>query len=203
MDLGSGDGRNIIAAAKRGARRVGVEYNPDMVELSRRHRARGGRRRQGDSSSRATCTRPTSRRRRSWRSSCCREPRQAARQVHGAQARHAHRAATRSPSRAGSQTKPSVSGHLFELVHVDAEHRAGAGGRHMEGDGRGADLHPGPSEGLGHDDHRWQHGVDRRPFARRGIDVQGRRDTYTGRVAGNRISGVAMGASAQNWTATR
>jgi precorrin-6B methylase 2 len=36
MDLGSGDGRNIIAAAKRGARAVGVEYNPDMVELSRR-----------------------------------------------------------------------------------------------------------------------------------------------------------------------
>jgi SAM-dependent methyltransferase len=36
MDLGSGDGRNIIAAAKRGARATGVEYNADMVELSRR-----------------------------------------------------------------------------------------------------------------------------------------------------------------------
>lgn len=36
MDLGSGDGRNIIAAAKRGARAIGVEYNPDMVALSRR-----------------------------------------------------------------------------------------------------------------------------------------------------------------------
>jgi SAM-dependent methyltransferase len=35
-DLGSGDGRNIIAAAKRGARAIGVEYNPDLVELSRR-----------------------------------------------------------------------------------------------------------------------------------------------------------------------
>jgi SAM-dependent methyltransferase len=35
MDLGSGDGRNIIAAAKRGARALGVEYNPDMVALSR------------------------------------------------------------------------------------------------------------------------------------------------------------------------
>jgi SAM-dependent methyltransferase len=34
MDLGSGDGRNIIAAAKRGARALGVEYNPKMVELS-------------------------------------------------------------------------------------------------------------------------------------------------------------------------
>ena len=36
MDLGSGDGRNVIAAARRGARGLGVEYNPDLVELSRR-----------------------------------------------------------------------------------------------------------------------------------------------------------------------
>jgi SAM-dependent methyltransferase len=36
MDLGSGDGRNVIAAAKLGARSLGVEYNPDMVALSRR-----------------------------------------------------------------------------------------------------------------------------------------------------------------------
>jgi precorrin-6B methylase 2 len=36
MDLGSGDGRNIIAAAKRGARALGVEYNPEMVTLSQR-----------------------------------------------------------------------------------------------------------------------------------------------------------------------
>lgn len=36
MDLGSGDGRNIIAAAKLGARGIGVEYNPDMVALSQK-----------------------------------------------------------------------------------------------------------------------------------------------------------------------
>jgi precorrin-6B methylase 2 len=36
IDLGSGDGRNVIAAAKRGARALGVEYNPELVELSRR-----------------------------------------------------------------------------------------------------------------------------------------------------------------------
>jgi hypothetical protein len=36
IDLGSGDGRNIIAAAKLGARALGVEYNPEMVALSRR-----------------------------------------------------------------------------------------------------------------------------------------------------------------------
>jgi SAM-dependent methyltransferase len=34
-DLGSGDGRTVIAAAKRGATAFGVEFNPDMVELSR------------------------------------------------------------------------------------------------------------------------------------------------------------------------
>ncbi|MDQ5849709.1 MAG: methyltransferase domain-containing protein, partial [Pseudomonadota bacterium] len=35
MDLGSGDGRNIIAAAKRGARAHGIEYNGELVELSK------------------------------------------------------------------------------------------------------------------------------------------------------------------------
>jgi SAM-dependent methyltransferase len=35
VDLGSGDGRNVIAAAKRGARALGVEFNGDLVELSR------------------------------------------------------------------------------------------------------------------------------------------------------------------------
>lgn len=34
VDLGSGDGRMVIAAAKRGARARGVEYNPEMVQLA-------------------------------------------------------------------------------------------------------------------------------------------------------------------------
>ncbi len=34
IDLGSGDGRTVITAAKRGARARGIEYNPDMVALS-------------------------------------------------------------------------------------------------------------------------------------------------------------------------
>ena len=42
VDLGSGDGRNVIAAAKRGARGLGVEYNTDLVELSRRTAAKEG-----------------------------------------------------------------------------------------------------------------------------------------------------------------
>ena len=35
IDLGSGDGRTVITAAKRGANALGIEYNPDMVELSK------------------------------------------------------------------------------------------------------------------------------------------------------------------------
>jgi precorrin-6B methylase 2 len=42
IDLGSGDGRTVIAAAKRGARALGIEYNPDMVELSQRNAAAAG-----------------------------------------------------------------------------------------------------------------------------------------------------------------
>jgi precorrin-6B methylase 2 len=41
-DLGSGDGRTVITAAKRGATAVGVEYNPDMVELSKKNAAEAG-----------------------------------------------------------------------------------------------------------------------------------------------------------------
>ena len=42
MDLGSGDGRNVIGAAKRGARAVGFEFNPQMVELSRANAKKAG-----------------------------------------------------------------------------------------------------------------------------------------------------------------
>lgn len=37
IDLGSGDGRTVIAAAKLGANALGIEYNPDMVALSKRN----------------------------------------------------------------------------------------------------------------------------------------------------------------------
>ena len=40
IDLGSGDGRTVITAAKRGARALGIEYNPDMVTLSQRNAAK-------------------------------------------------------------------------------------------------------------------------------------------------------------------
>jgi predicted RNA methylase len=41
-DLGSGDGRTVITAAKRGATATGVEFNPKMVELSRANAAKEG-----------------------------------------------------------------------------------------------------------------------------------------------------------------
>lgn len=42
VDLGSGDGRTVITAAKRGAKAHGIEYNPDMAELAKRNAEKAG-----------------------------------------------------------------------------------------------------------------------------------------------------------------
>jgi precorrin-6B methylase 2 len=42
IDLGSGDGRNVISAAKRGAHALGVEFNPDLVQYSKDNAAKAG-----------------------------------------------------------------------------------------------------------------------------------------------------------------
>jgi hypothetical protein len=42
IDLGSGDGRTVITAAKRGLRAEGIEYNPDMVDFAKRNAAAAG-----------------------------------------------------------------------------------------------------------------------------------------------------------------
>lgn len=42
IDLGSGDGRTVITAAKLGIKAHGIEYNPDMVELAKRAAAKEG-----------------------------------------------------------------------------------------------------------------------------------------------------------------
>ena len=42
MDLGSGDGRTVITAARRGVRATGIEYNPEMVELSKQNAEKAG-----------------------------------------------------------------------------------------------------------------------------------------------------------------
>jgi cyclopropane fatty-acyl-phospholipid synthase-like methyltransferase len=64
IDLGSGDGRIVIVAAKRfGARGLGVEIVPDLVKKSRESAKQAGWRTARSSASR-TSSRPTSRRRR-------------------------------------------------------------------------------------------------------------------------------------------
>ena len=42
IDLGSGDGRTVIAAARRGATALGIEYNADLVALAQRNAAAQG-----------------------------------------------------------------------------------------------------------------------------------------------------------------
>lgn len=42
IDLGSGDGRTVITAAKKGAKAIGIEYNPEMVSLSKKNAEKEG-----------------------------------------------------------------------------------------------------------------------------------------------------------------
>ena len=42
IDLGSGDGRTVITAAKRGIKAHGIEYNPDLAELAKRNAVQAG-----------------------------------------------------------------------------------------------------------------------------------------------------------------
>ena len=42
FDLGSGDGRMVIKAAKRGAFATGIEYESELVELSRKRAVQQG-----------------------------------------------------------------------------------------------------------------------------------------------------------------
>ena len=42
IDLGSGDGRIVITAARRGARALGIEYNADLVALSKQNAIKAG-----------------------------------------------------------------------------------------------------------------------------------------------------------------
>ena len=42
VDLGSGDGRTVITAAKRGIKAHGIEYNPELAELAKRNAVQAG-----------------------------------------------------------------------------------------------------------------------------------------------------------------
>jgi methylase of polypeptide subunit release factors len=71
IDLGLGDGRTVITAARRGAKALGIEFNPRMVELARRSAEQAG---VADKARfvEATSSRATSPRRPCSRCSCCR-----------------------------------------------------------------------------------------------------------------------------------
>ncbi len=62
-DLGCGDGRIVVAAAKRGARAVGIDIDPERIKEANANAAQERRDGQGRSSGRRTCSRPTSARR--------------------------------------------------------------------------------------------------------------------------------------------
>jgi precorrin-6B methylase 2 len=42
IDLGSGDGRTVISAARRGTKALGIEFNPDLVKLSQKNAEKEG-----------------------------------------------------------------------------------------------------------------------------------------------------------------
>ena len=72
VDLGSGDGILVIAAAQRGARARGIEYDPGLVEFSKRKRPARPASARAPGSCAATSSRPTFRTRPSSPPSCCR-----------------------------------------------------------------------------------------------------------------------------------
>ena len=132
VDLGSGDGRNIISAAKRGARGRGVEYNPNMVALSRRNAAQEGVGDRAlfvegdmfaadfsDATVLALFLLPDN-------------LNKAARQVSRAQARHPDRGEHLLDRWMGTgRTGTAVGGRVLGLVQGHALHRAGTGRRHV------------------------------------------------------------------------
>ena len=71
IDLGSGDGRTVIAAAKRGARALGHRVQPGHGRAVEAQCREGGRRRQGDVRQGRHVRDAISRRPRSSRCSCC------------------------------------------------------------------------------------------------------------------------------------
>ena len=94
IDLGSGDGRIIIEAAKRGARGMGVDLDPSLVKHAAENAQRAG---VGDRTKFLVkdIFRPTSRRDGRAVVPASRLQRQAAAAAPEAQARHAHRVARR------------------------------------------------------------------------------------------------------------
>ena len=122
IDLGSGDGRNVIAAAKRGARAYGFEFNPEMVALSRRKCAGSGRRRSRDVHRGRHVRSRHFESHRAGALSAAEQPRQARAEVSGAAAGNAHGQQHVPGHRMGSRRLRDGRRQLHELVHVAPQH---------------------------------------------------------------------------------
>jgi SAM-dependent methyltransferase len=131
IDLGSGDGRTVITAAKRGAKAHGIEYNPGMVELSKRNAAKEG------VSDKSHFRQGGPLRKRLFPSHCdyvvsaAEHQHQVAPDDSRAQARHAHRVELL--RHGGMETRRDGHGsRLRKLVHGSSLDRAGKSRRHLE-----------------------------------------------------------------------
>ena len=200
IDLGSGDGRNVIAAAKRGARAIGVEYNPDLVELSRQHARDAGVSDkatfvQGDmykaDISQATVLGPLSH---------AGSARPDARQVSGDETRHTHRAQYVFRDRLGTGCHREDRATLHGVVHRPPRHRSGT----VAGTWRMNDA-----QMILRQDFQFVKGtIGAQPVTGRlrgdEIALTSGGTEYKGRVTGDRIEGSATIAGRQmQWIATK
>ena len=199
MDLGSGDGRTVITAAKRGATAMGIEYNPEMVELSKRnaenegvtsegHLRQGGSLRErlleGDGHHDVPAAR---------------DQHQAAAEDPRPQAGHAHRVELLHDGRLGSRPDGNDHRRVHELVHGAPLDRAREGARER-GTRRRATLKLTQT-------FQKVTGIDWPTTKLEGklrgdeITLTAGKTVYTGRVNGTSIKGTTNGGSA--WTASK
>ena len=146
MDLGSGDGRTVITAAKRGATAMGIEYNPDMVELSKRNAQKEG------VTAKATFVQADLFKTDLSKATVITmfllpEHQHAAAAVDPQpEAGHAHRREHLHDGRLGSRRNADGDRQLLELVHGAAVDRAGKGAGHVEDAAGQPDADAGVSE---------------------------------------------------------
>ena len=173
IDLGSGDGRNVIAAAKRGARAFGFEFNPEMVALSRRKAQEAG------VADRATFIEGDM-----YEADISKATVLALFLLPSNLDKLAPKFLALRPGTRMVNNTFQVTGmggrrvrdgrrQLHELVHVAAEHRSGARGGHVAPGHERPHADAGISDGVRHARHDRHRG---RPPERRADLVQGRRD---------------------------
>ncbi len=132
MDLGSGDGRTVITAAKRGATAMGVEYNPDMVTLSKAAAQKAGVSRQSDLRAGRPVQDGPEQSHRHHHVPAAEHQHAAAAEHPEPEARHAHRREHLHDGRLGSRSDRVGHRQLLELVHGAPVDRPGQGAGHVE-----------------------------------------------------------------------